>query len=196
VGVVGLGVGTLATYARPGDVFRFYEINPAVVRLARKHFTYLRDCQATEKPVLLGDARLVMQRESPQKYDVLLLDAFSSDAIPVHLLTKEAFDLYLKHLNPTGSSVIAVHISNRHLDLHPVLAEAARAMGWKLRVYIQPKQFPTFGESSSTWALMGPDESRLTGDHFDGLAQPPAPAPARRVKLWTDEYASLLPILK
>lgn len=194
VGVVGLGVGTLATYARPSDVFRFYEINPTVVHLARTQFTYLRDCQAQEKPVLLGDARLVMQREKPQGYDVLVLDAFSSDAIPVHLLTQEAFDLYQKHLNSSGPAVIAVHITNRHLDLHPVLSEAARTMGWHLTVYVQPRRFPTFGESSSTWALFSKNEALLKNDVFDGLVR--LPAPKRRVQLWTDEYASLLPILK
>jgi hypothetical protein len=122
IGVVGLGVGTTAAYGRSNDVLRIYEINAEVLRMARTHFTYLSNCPSKIE-VALGDARLSLEHESPQQFDLLALDAFSSDAIPVHLLTREAFELYLNHVNPNG--VIAVHISNRYLDLQPVLQNVA-----------------------------------------------------------------------
>src|SRR5262249_55601895 len=123
VGMVGLGVGTLAAYGRPGDRFRFYEINPDVIRLAEEHFTFLKDSQA-EIDMVVGDARLSLERESPQNFDLLVLDAFRSDAVPAHLLTEEAFAIYLKHLRPEG--VLAFHVTNRHLDLEPVIRGAAQ----------------------------------------------------------------------
>jgi SAM-dependent methyltransferase len=119
IGVVGLGVGTLATYARPNDVVRFYEINPAVIDLAQRFFDYLPASRGKVE-VVEGDARILLEQEPDQKFDVLVLDAFSSDSIPVHLLTHEAFAEYLRHLQPGG--VLAVHISNVHLDLRPVIA--------------------------------------------------------------------------
>ena len=125
VGVIGLGVGTLAAWSRPGDVFRFYEIDPEVARLSegsRPVFTYLRDARG-EVSVSLGDGRLVLEREAPQAFDVLVVDAFSSDAIPTHLLTREAFGVYLRHLAEGG--VLAVHVTNRYVDLKPVVRGAA-----------------------------------------------------------------------
>src|SRR5205807_5602010 len=130
VGVVGLGAGTLAAYGRTGDVFRFYDINSDVVELARSEFTFLKDSRAKVE-VALGDARLSLEREPAQNFDVLALDAFSSDAIPVHLLTVEAFKTYLRHLKPDG--VLAVHISNRYLDLVPVVQQAARHLSLEVR---------------------------------------------------------------
>ena len=118
VGTIGLGVGTLAAYARPGDEFRFYEINPAVPEMANRYFTYLKDCRG-HHDVVLGDARLSLEREAPQGFHVLVLDAFSGDAIPTHLLTREAFEIYLKHLDPAG--ILAVHITNKYLNLAPVV---------------------------------------------------------------------------
>jgi SAM-dependent methyltransferase len=122
VGVVGLGVGTLAAYGRSGDVYRFYEINPQVIDAARKEFFFLSDSAAKIETVL-GDARLAMEREAPQQYDVLVIDAFSSDAIPVHLITREAMGVYLRHLKPGG--VLAIHITNRFLRLGPVVKRLA-----------------------------------------------------------------------
>ena len=131
--MLGLGIGTLAAYGQPGDVFRFYEINPAVIRLAEGeggYFTYLSDSPARHRgsprrrPPL---ARGRTGRRRPQDYDVLVLDVFSSDSIPVHLLDVEAFDLYLRHLQPEG--MLAVHITNRHLDLVPVAWTLARHFG-------------------------------------------------------------------
>ena len=123
VGLVGLGVGTLAAYGKKGDYFRFYEIDADVVRLAREYFSFLPQCAATVD-VVAGDARLSLEREPPQQFDVLVLDAFSGDAIPVHLLTAEAFVVYLRHLRADG--VIAVHISSRYVDLVTVVTAMAR----------------------------------------------------------------------
>src|SRR5271167_1592222 len=133
VGAIGLGVGTIAAYGMPGDYFRFYEINPAVIKIAEGedgYFTYLRDSRARIE-IVPGDARLSMERElangNAQEFDVLVLDAFAGDAIPVHLLTIEAFAVYLRELNPDG--VIAIHVTNRYLDLQPVIREAAEHFG-------------------------------------------------------------------
>ncbi|MGC3970619.1 MAG: fused MFS/spermidine synthase [Pirellulales bacterium] len=123
VGVVGLGAGTLAVYAQKDDYYRFYEINPAVLELAKHQFSFLGDCRGSQD-VVLGDARLSLDAEDAQDFDVLVLDAFSSDAIPKHLLTREAFEVYLRHLKYEG--VLAVHISNRYVNLEPLLAAAAR----------------------------------------------------------------------
>jgi spermidine synthase len=126
IGVVGLGVGTLSAYGRAGDAIRFYELDPDVLKLARSHFGYLNASPATLE-FALGDARLSLERElaqgKPQKFDVLAIDAFSSDSIPVHLITREAIRLYMQHLAPAG--VLAIHISNRFLDLKPVSVETA-----------------------------------------------------------------------
>ncbi|MCB9932876.1 MAG: spermidine synthase [Planctomycetes bacterium] len=126
VGVVGLGAGTLAAYAKPGDSYRFYEINERDLELAHEYFKFLENCRG-EVQVVLGDARLQLEREEPQQFDVLVLDAFSSDSIPVHLLTLEAFKVYARHLKPGG--VICVHVTNRHLNLHPVVARVANELG-------------------------------------------------------------------
>ena len=124
--MIGLGTGTLAAYGRLGDYYRYYEINPLVVRVARSEFTFLADCHG-KLDIAMGDARLSLEREQPENFDVLAVDAFSGDAIPVHLLTSEAMDLYFRHLRPDG--ILAVHISNRYLDLVPVLAGEALSTG-------------------------------------------------------------------
>ncbi len=126
MGVIGLGAGVTAAYGRRGDFFRFYEINPLDLKIANTWFTFLKDCPADHQ-VLLGDARLTLERQPSQQFDVLAVDAFTSDAIPVHLLTREAFQLYFRHLNRTG--ILAVHVSNRYLDLEPVVARNAVDLG-------------------------------------------------------------------
>jgi hypothetical protein len=126
VGVVGLGVGTLASYGRPGDYYRLYELNPLVAQLARYRFTYLRDSRA-QVDVILGDGRLSLEQEPGKRFDTLVLDAFSGDSIPVHLLTQEAFRCYFQHLSPGG--ILAVHISSEYVDLRPVVADLASASG-------------------------------------------------------------------
>ena len=126
LGVVGLGAGTLAVYGRPGDEMRMHEINDQVLDLARRHFSYLGDTPAQVVPVL-GDGRRMLEREPPQGFDLLAMDAFSGDSIPTHLLTLEAFYAYRRHLAPEGW--LAVHITNRYLDLRPVMAAAAQHLG-------------------------------------------------------------------
>src|SRR6185503_13323463 len=126
VGVIGLGTGTMAAYGREGDYYRFYEINPLVPGIARTQFSYLNDSPAKIE-IAMGDARLSLEREEPENFDVLAVDAFSSDSIPVHLLTKQAMDLFFRHLKPDG--ILAVHISNRYLDLQPVIRGESQATG-------------------------------------------------------------------
>ena len=125
VGIIGLGVGTLAAYGRPGDRFRFYEINPAVIGIASSYFRFLKESRAAIE-VVPGDGRLALGREPAASFDVLILDAFSGDAIPVHLLTKEAFQEYFRRLRPDG--VVAVHLTNKYLDLASVVEGAAGSL--------------------------------------------------------------------
>ncbi len=191
IGLVGQGVGTLAAYGRAGDVFRSYELNPEVDRLARKYFTFIADCAGTFT-TYIGDARLNLEREPDQAFDLLALDAFSGDAIPVHLLTREAFDLYARHLKPHG--VIAVHISNLHLDLSPVVFAQAERLGMSFAEIIDPGD-DRIGCSASQWILMSRDATP-----FDWDAIRPASTPVARLTparmLWTDDHSSLLPLLR
>jgi len=190
VGVVGLGAGTLAAYGRTGDVFRFYDINPDVVELARTEFTFLKDCPAKVE-VALGDARLSMEREPAQNFDLLALDAFSSDAIPVHLLTVEAFKTYLRHLKPGG--VLAVHISNRYLDLVPVVQQAARHLSLELR-QVENDDEDDAGVYRSDWMLLSASPAAFDGQLLKEAGERIDAVP--RVKLWTDDYSDLYRILK
>ena len=168
VGLLGLGIGTLAAYARPGDVYRLYEINPAVNKLALGkdgYFTFLIDSQA-DLTLVPGDARISLQNEldsgNPQNFDVLVLDTFSSDSIPVHLVTKEAFDLYLKHLASNG--IIAVHITNLHLDLQPVLWQLAKYYG--LHIARVDYEGDTKGGYASRWILLARDPAQLKSPRY------------------------------
>lgn len=190
VGVVGLGAGTLAAYGRAGDVFRFYDINPQVVDLARTEFSFLKDSPA-QVEVQLGDARLSLEREVAQNFDVLVLDAFSSDAIPVHLLTVEAFRAYLRQLRPGG--VLAVHISNRYLDLVPVVQQAARALSLELRE-VDNDDDDDAGVYRSDWLLLSDSPAAFEGPLLKEAAQRIDADP--RVRLWTDDYSDLYRILK
>jgi hypothetical protein len=187
VGVVGLGIGTLAAYARPAQDFRFYEINDNVLRFADKYFTYLADCPARVE-VVLGDGRLSLEREPPQNFDLLVLDAFSGDAVPTHLLTKEAFEIYRRHLRP--DSVIAVNVSNRYLDLSPVLAGVADHFGYRLRK-VRSEADPALGLFSADWILLA---ERTRGVPETRTADAP-PAENRKI-LWTDDFSNLFEILK
>ena len=190
VGVVGLGAGTLAAYGRPGDTFRFYDINPRVAELARSEFTYLNDSRA-RVDVVLGDARLSMEREEKQGFDVLALDAFSSDAIPVHLLTAEAFATYLRHLKPGG--ILAVHISNRYLDLVPVVQQAALRYSLELR-QVENEDDDDAGVYQSDWMLLSASRAAFKGERLKDAAV--RIETDRRVSLWTDDYSDLYRILK
>jgi len=190
VGVVGLGAGTLAAYGRRGDVFRFYEINPKVVELARSEFSFLADSRARIE-VALGDARLSLEREPAQNFDVLALDAFSSDSIPVHLLTVEAFVTYLHHLKPSG--ILAIHISNRYVDLVPVVQQAARHLSLELR-RVENSDDDDAGVFRSEWMLLSRSREAFAGALWKGASG--MVEGVRPVRLWTDDYSDLYRILK
>jgi hypothetical protein len=189
IGVVGLGTGTVAAYGRLGDYIRYYEINPLVLNIAHTQFYFLPNCKA-KLDVAMGDARLSMERESPQNFDVLAVDAFSSDSIPVHLLTKEAMELYFHHLQPNG--ILAVHISNRYLNLQPVLAGETQALGKIARV-IDTEDDEDTDVFGATWVLI---TSPATGFQGEELTNTAPLAPKVSVRLWTDDYSNLFKILK
>jgi SAM-dependent methyltransferase len=190
VGVIGLGTGTLASYGRPGDYYRFYDINPLVIRLASTEFTFLKDCKA-KLDIALGDARLSLEKEPSQQFDVLAVDAFSGDSIPVHLLTKEAFELYFRHLKPSG--VLAVHVSNRYLNLEPVVHTIA--------TYLHKEDGTVDTEDEDEIGVFGSDWVLVTGrqDFFDAPLIHGAAAKIKsglKLRLWTDDYSNLFQILK
>ncbi len=188
VGVIGLGTGTLATYGNKGDVFRFYDINPDVVTIAKRDFTYLKDSEATIE-IPLGDARLSLEREAPQGFDLLAIDAFSSDSIPVHLITLEALKTYERHMKPDG--VIAFHVSNRFLDLKPVVQMLADAVGlhtaWVRESYDD-------GSTVSDWVLLTREKSLLfKREILDATYIIP---PQLGWRLWTDDFNNLVQVLR
>lgn len=190
IGVVGLGVGTIAAYGRPGDRIRFYEINPAVTPIARNLFTYIHD-SAAQVDIVEGDARSSLASESPRKFDVLVIDAFSGDAIPIHLLTAEAVALYKRHLVPGG--ILAFHISNQHVDLEPQIALLASSAGMRaMRVSSIANE--QRGEFNATWMLASEDPQFFAQPEVETQARRPATDP--KLRLWTDDYSSLLPILR
>jgi spermidine synthase len=187
-GIIGLGAGSLAAYAKPGDVFRFYEINPLVKTLAWTEFTYLGDCLGRTE-IIMGDGRLSLEREPSQNYDLLVVDAFSGDAIPVHLLTLQALELYFRHLDPRG--ILALHITNTHLDLAPVVASLSRKLG-KHAVKITNDRHEKRRIYRSTWALLSsqPLLSYMVQDVGEVLIARPD------FRVWTDDYSNLFQILK
>jgi hypothetical protein len=189
VGVFGLGAGSIAGYGRPGDEYKFYEINSLVLNLARKQFFYLPE--AREKvDVVLGDARLSLEREPKQNFDVLAVDCFSGDSIPVHLLTREAVELYFSHLKPTG--VLAVHVSNRYLDLEPVVEKIATVLG-KATLQVESEEDDEGNCFGSTWVLVASPEV-FKSKVFESAGNPVPPR--ADLRLWTDDYSSLLSVVK
>jgi spermidine synthase len=192
IGLVGLGAGTMAAYGQPGDYLRFYEINPDVYRLASSQFTYLGQCKG-KVDVVLGDARLSLERERPQDFDLLVLDAFNSDAIPVHLLTEEAFALYQRHVKTNG--LIAVHISNGHLNLEPVMANLARRFNYELAVIEYVGSRDQWWNQNSTWALLSHNDELINSPAIREASRQPQ-ARAKTVPLWTDDFASLFQIIR
>ena len=188
VGLVGLGIGTLAAYSRPGDVYRFYEINPLVEKLAREHFTFLGDARATLE-LISGDGRLALEREPAQNYDVLVIDAFSGDAIPVHLLTLEAMKLYFHHLKPDG--VLALHLTNTHLNLAPVAAELARTLG-KHAVLVESDLGEHQEIYNADWMLV--TSTPLEIPDLPAASKPLQSVPG--VRAWTDDFSNLFQVLK
>lgn len=191
VAVVGLGAGTLAAYGMDGDYYCFYEINPDVIDIAREYFTFLRDSPATIA-VEEGDARLSMEHQAPQRYDVIALDAFSGDAIPTHLLTVEAMAVYLKHLRPNG--VLAVHTSNRHLDLVPIVALLAAHYDLEA-VKVDADDGGNLGGAASQWLLLTRNQRFLQTPEVKA-ASDPVPQAAPEIRMWTDHYSNLFQILR
>ncbi len=189
IGVVGLGAGTIAAYGRPGDRIRFYEINPAVEPIAQNAFTYIRDSGALISFVD-GDGRTSLAHEPPQRFDVLVVDAFSGDAIPLHLLTTQALALYRRHLASGG--IIAFHISNRHVDLEAPIALMAKSAGMRA-VTVTTGANDQRGEFTATWMLLS--------DNADFFAKPDVAHSIRQpqelagLRPWTDDFSSLLPVL-
>lgn len=188
VGVIGLGVGTLAVYGRAGDSFRFYEINPEVVEIARRDFAYLGESKARIETVL-GDARLSLEGETGRSFDVLAVDAFSSDSIPVHLLTKQALQVYFRHLKPDG--IVAFHVSNRFLDLAPVVAALASDAGAHA---VEVSEKGDERKSQSNWVLVSRAAAALERPEIESVSLPIIPE--RDWALWTDDYNNLLQVLR
>jgi hypothetical protein len=190
VGVIGLGAGTLSAHGRKGDVFRFYEINPLVEGIARNLFTYLSESDASIQ-IVLGDARVSLEAESPQQFDVLAVDAFSGDAIPVHLLTAQAFALYRRHLKPDG--ILAIHVTNQYLDLAPVVQQQADHAGLQAALIISSSD-PAHDIDRADWVLVS--------DNTDFLSLPALAADREKItggkglRLWNDDYNSLLPVVR
>jgi len=189
IGMIGLGVGTVAAYCREGDICRIYEINAEVERLARKHFTYLADSKG-KNSVILGDARLSLEREASNQFNVLAVDAFSGDSIPMHLITQEAVRAFMGQVSANG--ILAYHVSNRFLNLPPVLAEIAEREKLAGVVVEDPAQKDNTLHSSSTWVLLA-----RNADALKGIGE--AGTPLARVEgapLWTDDFNNLLSVIK
>jgi SAM-dependent methyltransferase len=190
VGVVGLGAGTLAAYGKPGDYFRFYEIDPQVVRIARGWFSFLKQSPA-QKDIVLGDARLSLESEPSQQFDVLAVDAFSGDAIPVHLLTREAFAVYFRHLKTDG--ILALHVSNTYLDLAPVVDLLAEDADYATRL-ISSDDDDTALISAADWVLVTRNQGFLNvPETFVGSRNIQVPP---KLRLWTDDYNNLFEVLR
>ena len=197
VAVTGVGAGSLATYARAGQSWTFFEIDPAVVRIAGdpRFFTYLSDCRAASLDVVIGDARLSMARIPDRRFSLIVLDAFSSDAIPVHLLTREALALDRRKL--TGGGMIVVNITNRYLDLSPVVARLARDAGMVCRVRFDPPDKvaeKATGKQGSIWAVLA-----VGVEDLGPLAKDPlwyTPEPGREGRVWTDDSSNILDLIQ
>lgn len=190
IGVIGLGAGTLAAYGRPGDRIRFYEINPSVAPIAQNVFTYLRDSGARIE-IVNGDGRIALAHEAPQRFDVLVIDAFSGDAIPLHLLTTQAVELYRKHLAAGG--ILAFHISNKYVDLGAPIGAIAKAQGMiAMRVTNDPND--ERGEFAASWMLVTDNLWFLSEPEIAKRVRTPASRPGLAV--WTDDYSSLLPLVR
>ena len=192
VGNIGLGVGTIAAYSKPGDTYRFYEINPDVDRIAREYFTYLQGGKGSQE-VVLGDGRISLERElankTRQQFDILAVDAFSGDGIPVHLLTREAFALYWEHLQPDG--ILALHITNRHFDFSPVVRALAREVD-KHALWIRDLSDLKKGNDYSEWILVTSNQAFLRDPFVNFRAQP---WPTLKEILWTDDYSNLFQVV-
>jgi spermidine synthase len=194
VAVIGLGTGTMAAWGRPGDTFRFYEINPAVEAIARTWFSYLKDSKA-QVEVVLGDARVQLERElasgTAQPFDAIVVDAFSGDAIPMHLLTAECGEIYRRRLVPGG--LLLLHISNQALNLEPVARGLAQYLGWDAAQDISSGREQT-GESRAQWVIITSDRDFLKRPEISRETSAWGLAAAHPI-LWTDDFASLWHVL-
>jgi spermidine synthase len=190
IGAVGLGSGAVAVYTRPGDHLTFFEIDPLVVRLTHqeRNFTYTTECAEGRIDFVVGDARLTLARQANDQFDILLIDAFTSDAVPAHLLTAEAIRLYLAKLKPNG--VLILHLSNRHLDLRaPAMASAAAAGGKALlQRYRQADSSPPMWESTEDVLIVGRSHEALAPFAKDRNWRRSDPT---LVRAWTDDYTNL-----
>ncbi len=182
VGIIGLGVGTIAAYGQPADRFKFYELNPIIVEMAQSYFTYLSDSPASVE-VAVGDGRVLLEREAPQDFDLLILDAFSSEAVPTHLLTREAGDLYRKHLARPG--LMAFHISHRFVDFEPVVAALAEQLEMDARRFDSSGD-PRTAEEPSTWIVVGPKS----------IVEERGSAVTSVTTSWTDDFSSVWPLVR
>jgi spermidine synthase len=188
IGAVGLGIGTIAAYTRPGDGLVFYEIDPDVIDIAQRRFHFLTAAPGRVLHVL-GDGRLSLQRQTPQGFDLVVLDAFSGDSIPIHLLTVQALEVYRRHLAPGG--IITIHISNQYLDLEPLVASLADELGMSI-VSIHRQADESLGAYASLWVALW---DRGLPPLVDPSPFGQAPGP-RRVRPWTDDYSNLLGVVK
>jgi SAM-dependent methyltransferase len=193
-GFIGLGAGALAAYGEPGDAFRFYEINPQVIDLAKREFTYLSGSKANVS-LALGDARLVLEAEKPQAFDLIVVDAFSGGAIPLHLLTREAVAIYRKHLRPGGA--LLFHISNRFVDLQPALARLALEENMQARIVVDSPEGSERDDSplmDSDWVLMASDASWFQSPKLEEVSE--ALRPPMRGPAWTDDFNNILSAIR
>jgi hypothetical protein len=191
IGILGLGCGTLAAYGKAGDTLRIYEINPQVLQIAQREFTYLSDTPAKVE-VTMGDGRLSLEAETPQQFDMLVMDAFSGDSVPVHLVTREAFATYFRHLKPGG--ILAVNVTNTYLNLAPVMERAAAAFGKVALYYAYNAEDDDAMCFSCAWTLvMDPATARRHQSLYDRAV---VLKPARNFRTWTDDFSNLYSILR
>jgi len=190
VGIIGLGTGTLLAYARRGDYFHYYEINPLVPDIANRYFTYLSNCLG-KVDISVGDGRLLLKKENPQHYDLLVVDAFTSDAIPIHLMTTEAIELYFKHLKAEG--ILALHVSNLHLDLVKIVAKISKTLQ-KKAILIYNKGDDANAIYKSSWVLLTSNRNLMNRPDIAKVAK--TLTSQDRVRAWTDDYSNLIQIVK
>jgi hypothetical protein len=194
IGIIGLGAGSIAAHARKGDVFRFYEINPQVVDLAYREFTFLKESEA-EIQIKLGDARLSLEREPGQRFDAIVMDAFAGESIPVHLVTREAMAVYLRHLKPEG--VIAFQATNRFMAIAPVVQLLADASGLTtvlISDFENAAEGPDYWLCSTDHILVTRNREFLENERIRSVAASITVRPG--ISLWTDDFNNLLQVLK
>lgn len=193
VGVIGLGIGSLAAYARPGDEWTFFEINPAIVEIARHHFSFVEKASALSRvSIEIGDARLRLKHGDKERFDILVLDAFTSDAVPIHLVTREALGVYRRALRPGG--VLLAHITNDHIRLQPVFAALAREAGMTI-IERHDVSSKVEGKDASEWVLLSDSREFIVRVRSRNPEWKPLEAPPSQ-SVWTDDYANVLAVMR